>query len=281
LIKEKLVYQIRKFFQFRDHIIHFILMKKKKISHNSTTLIFSAPNRLCDYRARSFSDKEPETLEWIESIDEGSVFWDIGANVGIYSIYAAKRKKAQVWAFEPSVFNLEFLARNINLNNLQNQIRILPVALNDGVGFNLMKHSTTTWGGALSVFDKDFGQDGKKLADVFSYTTLGVSMDFAVRNLNVPLPDYIKMDVDGIEHMILAGGVESLKHTKEILVEINEDFEDQKNKCDEILNRCGFELHKRGAYPLPTIRIGNQIWKNKTCLDNTKEKKGEPCQEIA
>ena len=46
------------------------------------------------------------------------------------------------------------------------------------------------------------------------------------------IPDYIKIDVDGIEHLILEGGKETLKNKKikSILIEINENFEDQKNR---------------------------------------------------
>lgn len=80
---------------------------------------FYVPNAQCRYRVSSFSTKEPDTLEWMDTIPPGSVIWDIGANVGLYSVYAAKSRGARVFAFEPSVFNLELLARNIFLNQLQ------------------------------------------------------------------------------------------------------------------------------------------------------------------
>jgi FkbM family methyltransferase len=51
----------------------------------------------------------------------GSVLWDIGANVGLYSCYAVKARDCRVFAFEPSVFNLELLARNIFLNGIADQ----------------------------------------------------------------------------------------------------------------------------------------------------------------
>ena len=59
--------------------------------------------------------KEPETLEWIDQFKgDKIVFWDIGANVGLYSIYAAlKHKDIQIISFEPSVNNLRVLSRNI------------------------------------------------------------------------------------------------------------------------------------------------------------------------
>ena len=265
--KAEIVHFVRRFFQFREHVLEFILNKQKYVYHKGTKLTFSTPNALCDYRASSFSDKEPETLDWIDSMDDGCIFWDIGANVGIYSVYVAKTKNAKVWAFEPSVFNLEFLARNIVLNELEENIHIMPIALNNSVGFNLMRHSTTNWGGALSAFDKEYGQDGRKLNDIFSYLTFGVSLDFAVKNLNIPLPDYIKIDVDGIEHLILEGGVDAINNAKELLVEVNEDFEEQRIQCDEILKKNGFVLKNKGAYPNATLKIANQIWQNIRLVD--------------
>ena len=71
----------------------------KVIDHSGVKLIFAVPNSLSNYRADSFSTKEPETLEWIDSMPDGSVVWDIGANVGIYSCYAAKHRNCRVFAF--------------------------------------------------------------------------------------------------------------------------------------------------------------------------------------
>ena len=64
---------------------------------------------------------------------EGSTFWDIGANVGIYEHFTGMSRKCHTFAFEPSVFNLEILARNIALNNLGDQ-SIVPFALRTGTG---------------------------------------------------------------------------------------------------------------------------------------------------
>ena len=69
-----------------------------------------------------FSQKEPETLEWIDNFDSNgkTIFWDIGANIGLYSIYAAtKFDSLDIFAFEPSTSNLRVLSRNISLNNFE------------------------------------------------------------------------------------------------------------------------------------------------------------------
>ena len=99
------------------------------VRHNNHDFLLAVPNEINYFRATTFETKEPETLEWIDTIPKNSVLWDIGANVGLYSLYAAKTRHCRVFSFEPSVFNLEILARNINLNNLVSNIVIVPLPL--------------------------------------------------------------------------------------------------------------------------------------------------------
>ena len=105
-----------------NHILNSAMQRVFEVSHDGLRLKILTPNSLCEWRAKTFSTKEPETLEWIDSMQKDSILWDVGANIGLYSIYAAKRQNCSVWAFEPSVFNLELLARNISVNGLSKQI---------------------------------------------------------------------------------------------------------------------------------------------------------------
>ena len=156
-------------------LFHKIYNKICKIEHNGFLFYFHIPNWITLYRAETFSSKEPETLKWIDKFDINSVFWDIGANVGLYSIYAAKTKNTITYSFEPSVLNLEFLAKNIFLNNLQKNINIIPIALADKNGINIFNMSNTLWGGALSTFSKTHDQNGKDLNITFKYNTIGIN----------------------------------------------------------------------------------------------------------
>lgn len=215
-----------------------------EVTHNGMKLLFTAPNSLCSWRAETFSEKEPETLEWIESIPEGATLWDVGANVGLYSVYAARRK-CRVWAFEPSIFNLELLARNIVINELTEKVCIVPLALSNKLGASQMRMTTTEWGGALSTFGQEFGWDGKAMQQVFEYQTIGLSMDEASEKLAIPLPNHIKMDVDGIEHLILHGGPKVLSHVSSILLEVNDDFAEQAQQCQSLLSAAGMVLKEK------------------------------------
>lgn len=254
---------------YLDHFVTDVGNRVREVTHGGVRMHFAAPNTLCDWRARTFSSKEPETLEWIDSMPEDAVLWDVGANVGLYSVYAAKKRNCRVYSFEPSVFNLELLARNISLNGLLQKVCIIPLALSDQLGINIMSMTTTEWGGALSTFGKDFGWDGKQIQQVFQFKTVGLSMDDAAHRLLIPRPDFIKMDVDGLEHFILKGGRGVLGDIKGILIEVNDDFKEQAEGVKSLLTAAGLVImEKRHSETVANSNVSfthsyNQIWVRK------------------
>lgn len=217
----------------------------REISHSGLRFKFPAPNSICNWRLETFSTKEPETLEWIDTLPYGCILWDIGANIGIYSVYAAKKRMCRVWAFEPSVFNVELLARSIYSNGLAEQVTIVPLPLSDKIGESTMRMTSTEWGGALSTFDKKFGWNGENIKSVFEYKIVGISMDEAIKILSIPQPDFIKMDVDGLEHFILKGGASVLINIKGILIEVNDDFIEQAIQSKKLLTDSGLVMKKK------------------------------------
>lgn len=250
---------------FLDEVVTDAMQRTHNVRHGGVSLDFTVPNMLNHFRAETFSSKEPETLEWIEALPEGSVLWDIGANVGLYSCYAAKKRHCRVYAFEPSVFNLELLARNIHVNRLVDYVTIVPLPLSDGVRESTLNMTSTDWGGALSSFGELYGDDGKMMKKVFDFQTLGISMDAVVDMLEIPLPMNIKMDVDGIEHLILKSGKNILQQVQSVIIEVNEDFAEQDAKVSQHLSDAGLQLidKKHSAMFEGSARFGrsyNQIW---------------------
>jgi FkbM family methyltransferase len=228
---------------------------------------FYTPNALCRFRARTFSTKEPETLEWLDRYGQLGDLFDVGANVGLYSIYYAKTHSGLAYAFEPSVFNLSMLAKNIYLNGLSDRIIVVPNPLtscNTIADFNL---SEMEQGGALSTFGEKFGQDGQPLKQVMNYQTTGFSLDFLLNSGILPHPPALmKIDVDGIEHLILSGAKDVLvsQSLRTVLIEVNDDFREHSTGISSILTEAGFRMsEKRHAHMFdggPYAQSYNQIW---------------------
>jgi len=231
----------------------------KKINYINHDFYFINKNLITNYRIKTFSTKEPETLKWIDSFSTGSYFWDVGANIGLYSIYAAKMKDCNVLSFKPSFNNLEILSKNINLNNVSDKITIAPIALSDQTSVEYLYCTSSLEGSAHSSFNYEIDQKGKKMSTIFKYKTLGYKSDDFLYNFNMHYPKYIKIDVDGIEHLILKGAVLILQNVDELLLEVNSDYNEQYNEIKLILEKNEFKL--TAHYFNEDILQGNQIWK--------------------
>ncbi len=235
--KRNILLRFKEFIDQRNYFDKIILNKK---------IIFFTPNELVKYRVDTIFDKEPETIKWIDDFKDDSIFWDIGSNIGLYSVYAAlKKEKIKIYSFEPSTSNLRTLSRNISINNLHQKISIIPFAISNLQNkFLLLREKNFTEGGALSAFGVDYDYSGKKFKFSNSYKTYGTSLNNLIRQRILEIPNYIKIDVDGIEDLILDGSNDILsnKKLKSILIEINDKFETQKNKIIQTMKDNNFDL---------------------------------------
>ena len=229
------------------------------------TLTFYVPNALCLNRAKTFHTKEPETLSFLEEFS-GGVLWDVGANIGIYSVFYAGCCGGEVYSFEPAIPNLNVLAKNLYNNCDEGSYTIFPLALSDRAGVQSMHLKTQTVGGALHSFGVTFSHDGKAYSPEVAYRLPGFSGDFLVRNKMAKQPNVLKIDVDGTEHLILNGMKNILKSAecKAVLVEINENFEEQAISTARTLSDSGYSLVSKAhtsANPSPDMaNVFNQIW---------------------
>ena len=229
--------------------------KEKKV------YLFHTPNWLTEYRARTFFSKEPETIAWIDSFPLNSVLYDIGANIGLYSVYAAKSRNSRVLAFEPSFLNLELLFRNIQTNNLQDKVTIIPLSLSNSSQIEnfYMQEGDNIWGGAHNSSGSNITYDGKFMDNFVTSSQITISLDLLVEIFQLPTPNYIKIDVDGIEKIILQGALKSLSKATGILIEVDEKDGNQNAEIAKILGNLGFvKLNLNNKFDLTQ----NQIWIN-------------------
>lgn len=238
----------------KTELMHVFSNEVKPVPGSRFPFGFFVPSAMAYHRAKNALRKEPETIAWIDSFDPGAVFWDVGANVGVYSIYALLRHPdMEVVAFEPAVSNIYSLTRNIELNGVSDRFTLVPLPLTETTGIGMMSMSSEEVGGALNTFGVSYDWTGAQICSVaLSYRTLGVCADDYVVLAQGRTPNYVKIDVDGIEHLVLSGmkAILASSALKAVLVEINEEFVEHKDRCLSILSHHGFECVKKRHDPV-------------------------------
>jgi len=167
--------------------------------------------------------KEPGSLEWIDSMVPGSVFWDIGANIGVLTLYAAMRGDLKVWAFEPAAVNYYNLVANCELNGLERRVRCLRLGFSDTSG--IMDLHVSQLMSARSFTFKESKKLDPKRESFPSIQALQVcTIDEFIARYGAPCPNYIKIDVPGLTQEIFAGATQTLANPalRQIHVEARE-----------------------------------------------------------
>jgi len=197
------------------------LQRVTTVEHKGTTIQFMTPNETTLWRAKTLFTKEPITIDWINTFQPGEVFFDVGANVGGYTVWASKHRGVRIMAFEPEHKNFELLTYNINLNNCE-AVAALRVAATDRVLQDQLYLSNDDLGGSCHSFGEavDFML---KPREALSQPCQGVPIDLMIAEHNFPTPNHVKIDVDGFEHKVIAGMLETLKkpELKSLLIEVN------------------------------------------------------------
>lgn len=238
---------------FTGWLIFFLQEKSyKKINlKDQNQLIFFTPNNLVDWRVRTLLSKEPDTIRWINNFEKNKnkeiIFWDIGANIGLFSIYSAQKHRGniKVIAFEPSSSNLRVLTRNISINNFSDKIFINQIALTNKKNVFLdMNEPNFIEGSSLNTFGEKFNFEGKNFLAKQKYKIFGTTIDTMVDKGYLDIPNYVKIDVDGLEHLILEGGDKMFNNKKirSVLIEVNENFKVQKEKVLKFMLDHNFKL---------------------------------------
>ena len=214
-----------------------VILNKRKIS-------FYTPSGQTKRRIETYFTKEPETIEWINSFQKKeSIFWDIGSNIDQYAIYAAtKNKKYNIFSFEPSASNLVILTRNISINNLSEKIQVIPFGvINKKDKFFYLNENKFQEGSAMH----SFGSLKKNFK--YRYKIYGTFLNDLVKSRVLKIPNYIKIDVDGAEFLVLMGANKFLKNRniKSILIELDSSFKKSFKKCINILKHNNFMLKKK------------------------------------
>ena len=223
---------------------------------------FYTPSPLLMARASSVLSKEADTIQWIDGFEERSVFWDIGANVGVYSLFAAIQKRVSVLAFEPSAANFHVLSRNIHLNQLGDRATAYCIAFSDRSQLGMLNMASASMGTAVNQFGRSGEMsrywDGQTVAS--SHGMIGFTIDDFIAQFDPPFPNYLKIDVDGLEPQILQGARTALydRRLRSLLVELNVKHESQNRSTLSLLEQAGFRFVSNG----PTQGVGGELAAN-------------------
>ncbi len=184
---------------------------------------FAIPNRKCLHFALSIEKREPMTNKWILAFDRDDVFFDIGANNGVFALMAAVVSGCRVYAFEPHFASYYTLVHNVYANDLQDRLSAYPLAISNGLAFDNLYLSAITAGKSLNNYGDARPSEEELWHAVIPQAAVSISIDEFVRITGV-MPNHIKVDVDGIEPRIVEGARQTLAdpRLKSIMIEIDE-----------------------------------------------------------
>lgn len=235
------------------------LASRRTVRARGICFTLNCDNWITQYRMETFGTAEPETLDWIDrQMHDGDLFFDVGGNIGVYSLYAALRHpRASVVVFEPEYSNLHLLRDNIMANGLGARIRVYPIALSDRTGVSRLHVQDLTPGAALHTESDGpltLTETGQPV--VMSVGTWAMRLDEFCAQTSA-WPNAMKIDVDGGEGRVLAGakGTLSRPDLRSVLVEAPAD----RLRADDVSDRlreAGFSRVDIGRHS----EAGNEIW---------------------
>lgn len=157
-------------------------------------------------RAKTLLSKEPGTIEWIKDrLGPSGVLLDIGANVGTFSIYAARHlsPSGHVYACEPHLPTAVQLMQNISENQLTDRVSVITAAISNEDGLIPFRYKRWRPGASGSQLLVEGGPGLEN--HVGTELKTSVTIDTLIERGHIRPPDLIKIDTDGVEVQIVSG----------------------------------------------------------------------------
>jgi FkbM family methyltransferase len=192
-------------------------------------------------RAQISYTGEPDMVEWLKNtLRPGDVLWDVGANVGAYSILAAKLcRDTRVFSFEPFIPTFSHLWENINLNEVTTQVFPFCVGISDHTSLESLAVSDPRAGSS----EHQVGQTGGKVQQ----GVIAARGDDLCGLLGLAPPTMLKLDIDGLEVAAMEGFGETLRRPqlRSVMIEVQEGRSE-----DPVQRICDAAGLKRAPNPL-------------------------------
>jgi FkbM family methyltransferase len=192
----------------------------RRINVRDIDVLFDASTAIADDRARTLLSKEPSTIKWLDSMTSSDVLYDVGANVGVYSIYSALVIGVRTYAFEPDGRNFGILCRNTDLNKLSGKLTPFCLGVSNSSGADIL-HARPGLGGE-SEHSMEAPDDTSYLQGIMK-----VRLDEFAKSPGIACPTMIKIDIDGLEPLVIEGLGDLVKASslRGINIELNRTIE--------------------------------------------------------
>lgn len=243
-----------KIYRFRRLLKHIVYLRKnfsnwdsiiKRAINGKTTRILNLRSGISFHNSdnntlsifREIFIKEVYTKNLV-AIDENDIVFDIGANVGVFSLYASRVKGVKVYGFEPHPKNFEKFTNNVKVNNIDN-----IDCFNNALG--LENEDRVMIEGNIPGGHKVSKRDSKEEFSKEMLTVQSITLDSFLKKMNISQIDFLKLDCEGAEGEIITSlGVEGLKKIKKVAIEFHDNHSILNH--EEIINylkKAGFETN--------------------------------------
>lgn len=216
--------------------MHKKLGEVSRITTPNGKLFLRNANAFCKSRVSTFYSKEPCTITYLDSLPREDMLIDIGANIGVYSMYAIAEGMSRVISIEPSIFNSYELFLNRILNDKEQ--RCYPI--NAAVANSSQAIEMLALNGIMA--GHSFNQVGGGTNAHIMQPVMGLPLAELDR-LREGRATHIKLDVDGIESVIVEAikEVVDLLNVRSIQVEFDQNKVATRDSC-ETLFEMGFNI---------------------------------------
>ncbi len=236
-----------------------MLVPRRKVLIDDFSFTLSCTNWITHFRWFLFKRKEPEVRYYIDTyVKDKDIFYDIGANVGVFSIYAAKRyPHISVYCFEPEYSNLNTLKENIICNDLMLRTKICSVAVSNFVGLSMLHlQDISTGSAAHTESKKPINMTDEGYPVLWSEGIFSATLDYLCEQLGI-IPNTMKIDTDGNEDKVLEGGIKTLSNPilRSLVIEMPHDDAEKSRYCYKLLKSAGLRLEWSDR-----IKTKNEIW---------------------
>jgi FkbM family methyltransferase len=175
-----------------------------------------------------------ERILFEKTVDKGSIVFDIGAHVGFYTLLASilVGSEGKVFSFEPVPRNVCYLREHLRINNVSNVIAI-EKAVSDSCGTTYFETNI------FSTSMGHFKNDGNLQVET-------VSLDGLIEERVIPVPNFIKIDVEGAEFLVLSGA-KKLLESNEVTIFLATHGGEVRRKCCQFLKSMNYKLRAIGC----------------------------------